>query len=679
MGEPMLARPLCDNDEMPHVDKGLLLAEKKILEEVIKSLPGIFVFVGDDLRPVCWNTNFEVVTGYSADEIAGMKMTDFFHGWEKELFEVKVRECLERGASSMEIEIASKGVGATPYSLRNCIFLANGMKYIIITGNDQVERYDVEQLLHQLSRAVEQSPCSTVITDTEGTIVYVNKRFCQLTGYTLDEAIGENPRILKSGQTPPEEYRKMWETISSGGEWRGEFHNKKKNGESYWEFAYISPIKNPDNVITHFLAVKEDITERKRIERELHKSKAELMVKHEELKNYFLQVEGSKREWENTMDCVGNIVILADTQSRIKRCNKPLSELTGVPIKDLTGKNWQGLLTEHGLSIPSTVLSGMELFHKPSGKWFVLHSYPFTDKTSKEVTGSVITLHDNTMIRQFTSELEKANADLKATQAKIIQQEKMASIGQLAAGVAHEINNPMGFISSNLGTLGKYLERLDSFIRAQSDLLEMVTDGDSSAGIREKKKALKIDYVLDDGKDLIRESLDGAERVRTIVQNLKSFSRVDEAESKMADINECILSTINIVWNELKYKASLVKELGDIPRTRCNPQQINQVFMNLLVNAAHAIEKQGEVTVRTWHENGSIYASVTDTGCGMTQEVMNRIFEPFYTTKEVGKGTGLGLSITYDIIQNHKGEIMVESEAGKGTTFTVSLPIVEGK
>jgi two-component system NtrC family sensor kinase len=208
-------------------------------------------------------------------------------------------------------------------------------------------------------------------------------------------------------------------------------------------------------------------------------------------------------------------------------------------------------------------------------------------------------------------------------------------------------------------------------------LIESQVDKDAAAKIREKRQALKLDYSLDDGSDLIKESQEGAERVRTIVKNLKSFSRVDEAACKDADINECITSTINIVWNELKYKVKLVKELGEIPLTKCYPQQLNQVFMNLLVNASQAIAKRGEIIVKTWHESGIIYASVSDNGCGMTQEVVNHIFEPFFTTKDIGKGTGLGLSITYDIIKKHNGEITVESEPGMGTTFTVRLPITE--
>jgi two-component system NtrC family sensor kinase len=164
--------------------------------------------------------------------------------------------------------------------------------------------------------------------------------------------------------------------------------------------------------------------------------------------------------------------------------------------------------------------------------------------------------------------------------------------------------------------------------------------------------------------------------VQKIVQGLKHFARVDEAGYKYADLNECIESTVNIVWNELKYKATLKKDYGKLPLTKCFPQQMNQVFMNLLINAVHAIEKQGEITIKTWEEDGSILAAISDTGRGIPKEDLNKIFEPFFTTKEVGKGTGLGLGITYEIVQKHNGEIAVKSEVGKGTTFTVRIPIV---
>lgn len=289
-----------------------------------------------------------------------------------------------------------------------------------------------------------------------------------------------------------------------------------------------------------------------------------------------------------------------------------------------------------------------------------------------------ISSHFNSMMDMLESEhveLQKAYAELKTAQSQILQQEKMASIGQLAAGVAHEINNPMGFISSNLSTLGKYIDRLKEFIAAQSTAIETSAQQAVKEELNEKKKRLKIDYVIEDSCQLLSESLEGAERVKKIVQNLKAFSRVDEAERKAADINAGIESTLNIVWNELKYKATVKKEYGDIPSAVCSLGQLNQVFMNILVNAAHAIEKQGEIIIKTWHENNNIFISISDTGSGIPSDKLNRIFEPFYTTKEVGKGTGLGLSIAYDIVKKHNGDITVESEVGKGTTFTVKIPV----
>jgi|GEM_PF-908207 len=277
-------------------------------------------------------------------------------------------------------------------------------------------------------------------------------------------------------------------------------------------------------------------------------------------------------------------------------------------------------------------------------------------------------------------ELGRVYRDLRESQKKIIQQEKMASIGQLAAGVAHEINNPMGFIMSNLNSLGKYVVRISEFIGIQSEALEAALPGNNGseallARAADTRRSLKIDYLLEDSQSLIRESLDGAERVKRIVQDLKNFARADEGEHKPAGINETLESTLNIVWNELKYKATVTKEYGEVPMIRCNPGLLSQVFMNLLVNAAQAIPDHGEIKIRTWTEDTRISIAISDTGCGIPEDQIGRLFEPFYTTKEVGKGTGLGLSIAYDIVKKHHGEIEVRSAVGKGTTFTVSLPM----
>jgi two-component system NtrC family sensor kinase len=234
----------------------------------------------------------------------------------------------------------------------------------------------------------------------------------------------------------------------------------------------------------------------------------------------------------------------------------------------------------------------------------------------------------------------------------------------------------MGYISSNLVSLGKHAKRLADFIDAQGEILAALPGSDQAqTTVAQKRKELRVDFVLPDLNALIAESLEGADRVKNIVQNLKSFSRLDAAEESRVNIHDGLESTINIVWNEIKYKAELKREYGDLPMIKCFPQQLNQVFMNLLVNAAHAIEKDGEIVVRTWRQDENVMISVADNGSGIAPEHLNRLFEPFFTTKEVGKGTGLGLSIVYDIVKKHKGEIRVASEVGKGTTFTLSLPL----
>lgn len=276
---------------------------------------------------------------------------------------------------------------------------------------------------------------------------------------------------------------------------------------------------------------------------------------------------------------------------------------------------------------------------------------------------------------QLLQDKKRMELQLKESQAHIIQQEKMASIGQMAAGVAHEINNPMGYITSNLNTLWKYAEKLAQFIEVQELAIETCADESTKASMVELKRQIKLDFVMKDFRDLITESLDGSKRVSKIVQDLKSFSRAEGNEAIRADLNECIQSTINIVRNEIKYVAELDIALGEITPVLCRPQQISQVVMNLLVNAAHSVSGKGVITLATTQVNDTVEIRVTDTGCGISAENMTKIFEPFFTTKEAGKGTGLGLAISADIVRKHGGELLVSSEVGKGSTFTVRLPI----
>ena len=257
----------------------------------------------------------------------------------------------------------------------------------------------------------------------------------------------------------------------------------------------------------------------------------------------------------------------------------------------------------------------------------------------------------------------------------MLHQDKLASIGQLAAGVAHEINNPTGFIMSNLRTLNKYVAVVRQYLHALEDATNTYCPEELRTQLEELHLGLDMPFIRDDIHPLIAESLDGAERVKQIVLDLKDFARTDEDRMVKSDLNHCVQSAANIVRNEIKYVAVIDLQMGEIPPVVCNPQQINQVIANLLVNAAHAMNDFGAITVTTSHDKEHVVLAVADTGCGIHPEIVDKIFDPFFTTKEVGKGSGLGLSISYGIIRNHGGEIKVKSEPGVGTTFMIMLPI----
>ncbi|MBD9361128.1 bacteriohemerythrin [Methylomonas fluvii] len=268
------------------------------------------------------------------------------------------------------------------------------------------------------------------------------------------------------------------------------------------------------------------------------------------------------------------------------------------------------------------------------------------------------------------------NQKLQETQAHLVQSEKMASIGQLAAGVAHEINNPLGYIYSNLNSLKQYIQELTKAAELAERLAGQLADNHPDVqAFKQFKNAVDLDFLKDDAADLVEESMEGATRAKKIVQDLRDFSRIDKQGREMFDLEAGIDATLNIVNNELKYKAEVVKEYGGIKPFECVGAQLNQVFMNLLVNAAQAIEDFGKITVRTGYQDADwVWVDVEDTGQGMSEATRMRIFDPFFTTKPVGKGTGLGLSLSYKIIQDHHGRIEIDSEIGRGTRFRIYLP-----
>lgn len=306
----------------------------------------------------------------------------------------------------------------------------------------------------------------------------------------------------------------------------------------------------------------------------------------------------------------------------------------------------------------------LELKREIDGRFLEFTFSPIRSK--KQV---LITIYDRTEQRytalwmhNYARELDEVNRQMKEAQAHLVQSEKMASLGQLVAGIAHEINTPIGSINSNN----------DILIRSVGKMREFFNCEQCPADVRENPDVVKLMRVLEEINHNNRIACD---RIINIILSLKNFARLDEAERKRVNIHEGLDSSLVLVHHQLKNRIAVVKEYGTLPEIECSPNQLNQVFMNLLVNAAQAMPGRGTLTIKTLHLGNEIQIKISDTGIGIPRENMRKIFDPGFTTKGVGVGTGLGLSICNKIIQDHRGRIAVESEVGRGTTFTITLPI----
>mgnify|MGYP001076974304 CR=1 FL=1 len=552
-----------------------------------------------------------------------------------------------------------------------------------------------EQRFHLLLQNVQSVAVQGYLAD--GTIFYWNKASEDLYGYTSDEAIGNNLfELLIPAEDREAAQRLVTNLITSGTALPPEeLTVRHKDGSSLIIYSSNVVVNGNDRPLEIY-CVDVDISDRKAAE---NRMREQMSLVEALLQNTAIPI------------------FVIDPEHRVFIWNKACEKLTGVMARDVVGTNrhWSGFYQEPRPCLADLILDGnakediqtlyphhsrpefleeglqSESWIKgPNGEpVYITFNAALVRDADGNVIGAVETLQDITArkkaedallasrenLRLQHDKLEQVNRDLKQAHVKQLQSEKMASIGQLAAGVAHEINNPIGFVSSNLRSLEKYLARLREFILFQDEELARDENSGLRETIAEKRRQLKIDMILEDIGDLLSESRDGVDRVGKIVSDLKGFSRVDEAEHKLMDVRECLESSINIVWNEIKYKATLSRDFAEVPDILCYPGQLNQVFVNLLINAAQSIAEQGTITVKTFTSEGYVYVQISDSGCGINEDNCKRIFDPFFTTKEVGKGTGLGLSISYDIIKKHQGEISVESELNEGTTFTLKLPI----
>lgn len=319
-----------------------------------------------------------------------------------------------------------------------------------------------------------------------------------------------------------------------------------------------------------------------------------------------------------------------------------------------------------------------------AGVGFVLYrlqsSYRALNRSNEELAAINESLEER--VSERTAELSSAYDELKDSQVQLVQAEKMSSLGELVAGISHEINTPLWYLINNATTVKERLQLVSEFTGTADTMIEALCAGEDtrktlSAGLTRMRRMLAegLKDDIEEADDLINDSIEGLEELTELAQSLKDFSRLDRAHSGQFDVNEGIEKTLLIARNKLKEKVEIHKDLGEVPVITCAPSQINQVFLNLITNAADAIEDRGEIRIRTWREDDTVCIRIADTGCGIPEQLLERIRDPFFTTKEVGKGTGLGMSIVDRIIGSHNGRLDIESVVGQGTTMTVRLPI----
>ena len=407
---------------------------------------------------------------------------------------------------------------------------------------------------------------------------------------------------------------------------------------------------------------------------------------------------------ESVMDSMGDALIVIDSEYKIKRINKAGNELLKFHEDYLVGRtidllfdqlDENAFFSQDGITGKRMTCITMENEKIPVN----VNIQPLIDLIGGRI-GHVLVARDLRMTLDLISRLEQANTLLEVTVQKrtyeleqrskelkmkddqILQQEKMASIGVLTAGIAQEINTPATHINSRMDLLQENLQNITSYTQLLEYGLSTLKKEDSLERrtfemnqIKQVQAQMKIEKLFSETEKIIKESRTGLKRIKRITHDLKMFSHSDENKMITTDLNQEIQNTLNIVEHELKQKAEIITNLEFLPPLTCYPQQLNQVFMNLLMNASHAIEKGGVIRIRTYYRDGQIYVTIQDTGTGISPENLQKIFEPFFTTKPVGQGTGLGLYISYGIIERHKGTLSVESLCGKGTTFTIQLPV----
>ncbi len=546
------------------------------------------------------------------------------------------------------------------------------------TNWDITERKRAEEKLLWQSSALKTAANAIVIVSRDGSIVFANRAFSSLTGYSLEEVLGKNPRILKSGAHNADFYNNLWDTILSGFVWRGEIKNRRKDGTLYDEEMTITPVRDKTGGITHFIAIKQDITERRRAEDLLHE---------------MARQETGRQKSRIAME-LGAIAIFGAAYIGFMAYTNWLQKPA-----DLFAARYQGRLDDV-FDILCVVLAGFSIF--AYRRWKEVKDRV---KQQFQIEKALRTLHAEleTRVQQRTSELSTANKSLQneiaerkqaenlwhEAELQLRQAQKLEAVGQLAAGIAHEINTPTQYVGDNTRFLQESFKSIATVLRNHMDVLVAAKENkltpEMLKGADEILAASDMEYLFAQIPSAISESLEGVERVTKIVRAMKEFSHPGGRQKAAEDLNKAIESTVTVARNEWKYFSEMKLDFTHkLPYVPCFIGEFNQCILNLVINAAHAVRdvvlqnpnKKGLITVSTRLDGGFAEVRVSDTGTGIPEIYRSRIFEPFFTTKPLGQGTGQGLAMVYStIVQKHGGTVSFETETGKGTTFIIRLPV----
>ena len=602
---------------------------------------------------VGWKHGAEMIFGYTETEISGQALTVLMPERFRNRHLKGMSQALTGEDSLMiggQSALAGLRKDGTEFALE--LSLARwddgDQRFVTATLRDVSARKAAEQQIRMLSQAVEQSPESIVITNLQAEIEYVNHTFLLATGYSRDEVIGRNPRVLHSGNTPAATYVSLWAALAQGDTWQGEFYNRRKDGSEYTEFAIISPIRQADGRITHYLAVKEDITERKRAAEALRESAILL---------------------QKVIDATPDWIYVKDTEYRFTLVNRSFARAFGQTPENMIGRTDTEFLSLEQIARHESegmrnfrgdddaVLRG-ETIHDPCDRVF------FNNGEDRVFDTFKYPLHDATRgifgvlgVRRDITERINREAEQKALEAQLLQAQKMELVGHLTGGIAHDFNN---ILASILG---------------YAELMQMSPDIRKNANL---------------GKYL-QEILQSGIRAKDLVAQLLTFSHKRVAATEAISVAPIVEEVMQLLRSTIPASISIRTVIGDeLPEVLISPVQLHQIVMNLAVNARDAIDGTGSIDVRVESRHVDqarvcdachlefgghlVLISVRDSGSGIPQANLSRIFDPFFTTKGVGKGSGLGLSVLHGIVHSANGHLAVRTKPGEGTEFRIFLP-----